>query len=32
MAFDTLERIGEKRSETLHYEPSKLTVIVHRRR
>jgi transposase len=22
MAFDTLERIGEERSETLHYEPS----------
>jgi transposase len=29
MAFDTLERIGEERSETLHYEPSKLTVIEH---
>ena len=29
MAFDTLERIGEERSETLHYEPSRLTVIEH---
>jgi transposase len=29
MAFDTLERIGEERSETLHYEPCKLTVIEH---
>jgi Transposase C of IS166 homeodomain len=29
MAFDTLERIGEEHSETLHYEPSKLTVIEH---
>jgi transposase len=29
MAFDMLERIGEERSETLHYEPSKLTVIEH---
>ncbi|MFM0414767.1 IS66 family transposase [Paraburkholderia aromaticivorans] len=28
-AFDTLERIGEERSETLHYEPSTLTVIEH---
>jgi transposase len=28
-AFDTLERIGEERSETLHYEPSRLTVIEH---
>jgi len=26
-AFDALERIGEERSETLHYEPSRLTVI-----
>ncbi|CCD38144.1 unnamed protein product [Candidatus Paraburkholderia kirkii UZHbot1] len=30
-AFDALERIGEERSETLHYEPSKLTVIEHMR-
>lgn len=29
MAFDTLERIGEERSETLHYEQSRLTVIEH---
>jgi transposase len=29
MAFDTLERIGEECSETLHYEPSRLTVIEH---
>ncbi|MEQ5841405.1 IS66 family transposase [Paraburkholderia acidicola] len=29
MAFDTVERIGEERSETLHYEPSRLTVIEH---
>nr|WP_116117438.1 transposase [Paraburkholderia sp. BL6669N2] len=29
MAFDTLERIGEERSETLHYKPSRLTVIEH---
>ncbi|HEX3378361.1 MAG TPA: transposase [Paraburkholderia sp.] len=28
-AFDALERIGEERSETLHYEPSRLTVIEH---
>ncbi|TCK33758.1 transposase [Paraburkholderia sp. BL8N3] len=28
-AFDALEHIGEERSETLHYEPSKLTVIEH---
>ncbi|MFM0109543.1 IS66 family transposase, partial [Paraburkholderia rhynchosiae] len=28
-AFDSLERIGEERSETLHYEPSRLTVIEH---
>ncbi|MFT0174872.1 hypothetical protein ACLKMY_39240, partial [Paraburkholderia mimosarum] len=28
-AFDTLERIGEERTETLHYEPSRLTVIEH---
>jgi transposase len=28
-AFDTLERIGDERSETLHYEPSRLTVIEH---
>jgi transposase len=28
-AFDTLECIGEERSETLHYEPSRLTVIEH---
>ncbi len=28
-AFDSLERIGEERSETLHYEPSRLTVIDH---
>lgn len=27
--FDALERIGEERCETLHYEPSKLTVIEH---
>jgi transposase len=27
--FDSLERIGEERSETLHYEPSRLTVIEH---
>ncbi|KWU19236.1 MULTISPECIES: hypothetical protein [Burkholderiaceae] len=26
-----LERAGEKRSETLHYEPSRLTVIEHNR-
>jgi transposase len=29
MAFDTLERIGEERSQTLHYEPSRLAVIEH---
>src|SRR6202012_1709161 len=29
MAFGTLERIGEEHSETLHYEPSRLTVIEH---
>jgi transposase len=29
MTFDTLERIGEEHSETLHYEPSRLTVIEH---
>jgi hypothetical protein len=28
-AFDSLQRIGEERSETLHYEPAKLTVIEH---
>ncbi|MGF6917819.1 IS66 family transposase [Paraburkholderia sp. 40] len=28
-AFDSLERNGEERSETLHYEPSRLTVIEH---
>ena len=28
-AFDSLERIGEERNETLHYEPSRLTVIEH---
>jgi transposase len=28
-AFDTLERIGEERSETLYYEPSTPTVIEH---
>ncbi len=28
-AFEALERIGEERSETLHYEPSRLTVIEH---
>jgi transposase len=28
-AFDALERIGEDRSETLHYEPSRLTVTEH---
>lgn len=27
--FDALERIGEERSETLHYEPARLTVIEH---
>jgi hypothetical protein len=28
-AFDEVEHIGEERSETLHYEPSRLTVIEH---
>jgi hypothetical protein len=28
-SFDTLERIGEERSETLHYEPARLSVIEH---
>ncbi|MBB5446118.1 MULTISPECIES: hypothetical protein [unclassified Paraburkholderia] len=29
VAFDSLESIGEERSETLHYELSRLTVIEH---
>ncbi len=28
-SFDTLKRIGEERSETLHYEPARLSVIEH---